>query len=508
MASSLATLASSRARPSPRPVPTFVRQRSGLAFRWLPLGYVALLVLTRLLASQSLEHDEAEQVLFAQRLEWGYSLQPPLYTWLTWVTVQVFGLNLFALAALKAALLLVMFTVLGRLLRRLDVPHDAVAAAGMTLLFSPFFAWNMSLNLTHTVLSATIFAATLLHAARLIERPTALGYALLGAGAALGILAKYNFAVFAGALFLAGLTLPAARRVLVDARLGLAAATGLLLLAPHLRWLVEHWDGVFAALEKKTGLDDDASGVWRIGRGLWVLAEHAVVLLVPLLAAIGLCLGRTGAAVRAAHVDRPLLRLCERTALALGIVMTLVVLAGVNRMTAGWLAPGLTLAPLVIFGRLAACWPERLTRRLGWAVAAAILLTATIKIGMYGARHGRNLGRDLLFAEAARLIERDGLSDRPFVTDNLLTAGNLRFHCPAIAVASLDMPLFQVPGADAAPVFVWNDSNKLVRSVRDHLAALGATDPATGPGLALVTVPRHDLHRGFRRLGMLAATLK
>jgi 4-amino-4-deoxy-L-arabinose transferase-like glycosyltransferase len=486
------------------PAPTAVRRAPSLDLRWLPLAYAALLVITRLLASQSLEHDEAEQVLFSQRLEWGYSLQPPLYTWITWLSIQVFGLNLFALAAVKAALLLAMFTVLAGLLRRLDVPSHAAAGASMILLFSPFFAWNMSLNITHTVLSATIFAVTILHAVRLIERPTACRYTLLGVWVALGILAKYNFAVFAAALFLAGLTLRAARRVLADARMGLAVASGLLVLAPHLGWLFQHWDGVFAALVKKTGLADDVSGLRRVGGGLWTLLEHALVLTVPLLVAMGLCLGRNAAGVWRRNTDRPMLRLLERTALALGIVMALVVLAGVNRMTVGWLAPGLLLAPLIVFGRLAASgWPATLTPRLVWALGLVMLVTATIKISVYGAWHGRNLGRDLLFAEAARFIERQGLAGHPFRADSLVTAGNLRFHCPILQVASLDMPLFQVPGADAVEVFVWNDSKELFRSVRNHLAARGVADPSTSSEVTHVSLPRADLHPSFRRVGVL-----
>jgi hypothetical protein len=184
--------------------------------------------------------------------------------------------------------------------------------------------------------------------------------------------------------------------------------------------------------------------------------------------------------------------------------MALVVLAGVNRMTVGWLAPGLLLGPLIVFGRLAASgWPAMLTPRLAWALGLVMLVTATIKISVYGAWHGRNLGRDLLFAEAARFIERQGLAGRPLRADSLVTAGNLRFHCPTLEVASLDMPLFQIPGADAVEVFVWNDSKELFRSVRNHLAARGVANPSTSPEVSRVSLPRADLHPSFRRVGVL-----
>jgi hypothetical protein len=191
-------------------------------------------------------------------------------------------------------------------------------------------------------------------------------------------------------------------------------------------------------------------------------------------------------------------------------VMALVILAGVNRMTVGWLAPGLLLVPLIVFGRLAASgWPLGLNRRLGWAVVAVVLAAATIRVGVYGASHGRNLGRDLLFAEAARMIQRDGLIERPFIADNLVTAGNLRFQLPDLTISSLDMPLFEsrpktgATGSARPPMFVWNTSRKVVTAVREHLAAAGLDETSSEMKVRRVALQRDDLHNGFRSLALL-----
>src|SRR5436190_22437 len=67
--------------------------------------YFALHVLTRSLISQSLQIDEAEQLIFTQDWALGYGSQPPLYTWIQKIFFSVFGLNVFGLSLLKNLLL-------------------------------------------------------------------------------------------------------------------------------------------------------------------------------------------------------------------------------------------------------------------------------------------------------------------------------------------------------------------------------------------------------------------
>src|SRR5262245_12492036 len=67
--------------------------------------YFGAQVCLRLLTSNSTDLDESEQLLATQQLQWGYGPQPPLYTWLQFPFVQLFGLNILALALLKNLLL-------------------------------------------------------------------------------------------------------------------------------------------------------------------------------------------------------------------------------------------------------------------------------------------------------------------------------------------------------------------------------------------------------------------
>jgi 4-amino-4-deoxy-L-arabinose transferase-like glycosyltransferase len=331
---------------------------------------------------------------------------------------------------------------------------------------------------------------------------------LLGTLMALGVLAKYNFVVFAGALLLAGLTLPAPRRVILDRRMVLAFAVSAALLAPHLAWLRANWGGVVAALQDKTGLGED-TGLSRLTSGFGQLLRQTVLLLLPIAAAYFLCLGRDCRALFAARIGQAPcsgtssmpLALLERTGLMLGALMVILVIAGVSRMTAGWLAPGLVLVPPIVFGRLAARgWPEGLAARLGTLAVAVMLIAATVRIACYGAWHGRNLGRDLLFVQAVADIRERGRAERPLIADNLLTAGNLRFYAPELKVTALGMPLFDVGVRNGdAPILVWNASEKMPPYLETYLRRTGA-DLAHAE---LVELERNDLHARFRRLAFL-----
>ena len=68
-------------------------------------AYFGLQVVLRLTLGSSLELDEAEQMVLGQRLQAGYTGQPPLYTWLQIGFFAIFGQGVLALALLKNLLL-------------------------------------------------------------------------------------------------------------------------------------------------------------------------------------------------------------------------------------------------------------------------------------------------------------------------------------------------------------------------------------------------------------------
>ena len=70
------------------------------------LAYACAVAFLQMGASPTAELDQAEQLILSQRLQWGYTNQPPLYTWLLWGIAQWTGPSLTVLLLFKVGLLL------------------------------------------------------------------------------------------------------------------------------------------------------------------------------------------------------------------------------------------------------------------------------------------------------------------------------------------------------------------------------------------------------------------
>lgn len=64
-------------------------------------AYLIIQMTVRLLSSNVLHLDDAEQFEYAQNFALGYKNQPPLYTWLVQGVAFFFGLNIVSILATK-----------------------------------------------------------------------------------------------------------------------------------------------------------------------------------------------------------------------------------------------------------------------------------------------------------------------------------------------------------------------------------------------------------------------
>ena len=206
------------------------------------------------LVSGTADQDQAEQLLLSQSWALGYGAQPPLYTYLVKLLFQITGVALWPLLLLKVVLLFVLVLALVRCGELLALRRDQQLFALSGLALIPQFMWEAQRDLTHSVLATAVAALTLLQLLRLARRPRPAGFIGLGALVAAGLLSKYSFAIFAASLLLTALTIPALRRSLLRPSLALAVITALLLLAPHLSWVLNHSDQAMRGLEKTRSL--------------------------------------------------------------------------------------------------------------------------------------------------------------------------------------------------------------------------------------------------------------
>lgn len=186
------------------------------------------------LAEVDLFFDEAYYWDWSRDLAWGYYSKPPLLAWLIAATTALLGDSETAVKS-GALLLYPVTTVLVYALgRRLFDTRTGLAAA---LVFFTLPAVSLSTLIIATdVVLLCVWTAAMLLFHRAITTDRWADWLAAGAAGGLGLLAKYNFAIFlpCGLLFLAAS--PAHRHHLRRSKAYAAMGVAVLLFAPHIAW--------------------------------------------------------------------------------------------------------------------------------------------------------------------------------------------------------------------------------------------------------------------------------
>lgn len=466
------------------------------------LAYFALHTVLRVLVSDAVERDEAEQLLWTQQLALGYGTQPPLYTWLQWGVFQVTGVSVAGLALLKNLLLAGTY-VFSFLAARTVLPPATAALSAASMLLLPQIGWESQRDLTHSVLVTSLAACMLWQVLALLQRPTPARYAWLGLATGAALLAKYSAAACAVLWLAALLAHRDTRGVVLRPAFLLVPLVVLAVLLPHGLWLLDHWGeatrGTLAKMEAGTAAGTGwAAGV---GQGLSSLLRALLGFSALLALVLALVCGRAlwaGLRQPPAGPAGTVHRLLRRLVLLTLALLVLMVLAGASTAFKDrWLQPFLFMLPLLLFSAL----PQpgaTVLRRLGLAVALMATLV-TVLLGLRVWHHGQRDNPDELnlpvrgFAQA---LAAQGLGAARLVADDAVLGGGLRLHLPQAHVQLTQdragrMPL---PWPDGGAPVVWvsrqADPARLRQAVDQ--AALAAGRPA-GAG-QVQTLSRTYLH--------------
>lgn len=391
------------------------------------LLYFSLFAVVRVLISDALELDEAEQLLLAQWWQWGYSAQPPLYTWLSAGAERLFGVNLLTASLLREALLFLTYLfVYLTALRVLQGPRLAIAAT-LSLLLIPQILWENQREHTHSLLALCLAAATLYLVILLLQRRHLATYLALGLVGGLGVLAKYNILLFDFALAAALLTLAEGRRLLLDWRCAIALGLALLILSPHLFWLLQH-------LQAISDLHAVVAGeARRVSASLQVLVT-VLVFLTPMWLVFtlmfypalreGLHAGVRGVAVQL---------ILRYLAVVLALLLCAQWVLGMGQIKERWLQPLLFMVPIACFALLnaQAVRRRRLNLYSGIALTAgalALLVTAVRLPLLSDASKPSRLHQPI--AELAALIAPLAPPGSLLLAEEYALAGALRLHLP------------------------------------------------------------------------------
>lgn len=400
-------------------------------------GHLAL----RLLGNETLLFDEAEQFVLAQSFELGYNTQPPLMTWCFRGLAAVFGESVATLTVLRYFFLGAMYVFLyaGARLLLSDRRHALGVAAALLLI--PSLGWEAVNDRVHTTKLCALCMATLYAALQVIQDGRTRWHLLLGVCLGLGPLCKYNYALFAAALALATLSIPAYRRRLDPRRLTMSALIAGAIVAPHLWWLSRHYQDLVALIQAK-GLTGEGGGVIGRLRGLASIGENIVLIAGPVILVFVVCFPqalRRSPGPAAADSTRWLVRFLV---CSLALLAAVVLVGGLAHIRLYWMLPMLIVAPLLLFLRL----EQQPTTAWQWrGFAAAVLVSVGVVAAARVAKTHANDDRDVLFQELAHELKKGGFQGGPVLTLGHREAANLRLFFPEARVVCTEYPAFTLP---------------------------------------------------------------
>lgn len=205
-------------------------------------GFIGLSVIVWTLQCSLLQRvlgiDIYETLVWGEQMQWGHSKHPPLSGWLGYFFSRVTGHSDWELylAAQLCIALGVFFTFK---LARLFFDRYRAAIAALLLYFLMYYTPSEMKFCTYLVEIAIAPAASYLLLLALRQKRLAcwIGF---GAVCGLGFLNKYSFGLFAVAFLLVVLTRREYRRCFGTFGPYLAILTCLLVLSPHLKWLIDH----------------------------------------------------------------------------------------------------------------------------------------------------------------------------------------------------------------------------------------------------------------------------
>ncbi len=393
--------------------------------------YFGLQLVVRTLTSTSVDLDESEQVLFAQRFSWGYGPDPPLYTWLQIGFFSLFGQGVFALALLKNLLLFGTYALTYHNAQFITGRHDCGLLAAVSLLLLPTIVWESQRDLTHTVLATTMAAATLACFLQFQQSRRNRWYVLFGLAAGVGLLAKFSFVLWVLGLLGAAMFEARLRRTVLDWRMALALALSALMILPCGLWAVEHRDLAFRnATKLATGEQSWLRTIVSGGRNL--------------LLAVGSVLGPL-ALVYAAVFARscPHERLNERSALygtlviravllILGALLVLILTFRATGFRERWFQTLLAGSPVAVVALLSNRLDSGRVKVFAWLGLTLMVVVLCMVPGriLFGEPLGREEPLMRPYAEVGAQIRAAIPPDAAVITDTLLTAGNIRLALP------------------------------------------------------------------------------
>ncbi len=417
-------------------------------------AYFIVHAILRLSASDVLSYDEAEQALLIESIEWGYNLQPPLYTWLQMLWVKLLGMNAAAFVIPKYLATFLVFVAIYALGQRVLKNDNAAMAATLGLVLFPEIGWEWLRERTHLILMSLACALTLLMVLRLRERRDTWSYVLLGLCIGCGVLSKYPYAIFMIAIFGAALSVRELRPVVLDKRMLYAGVVAALVLAPHAMWFVSELGVLKAALATRVSADAARSS----GMAVTVVLAKTILSVLPPVFVIALVAGRQRLKNMRArlHRDEPLIVFfASYFALVLLLLVLATLLTSSTVYKSRWAQPFFLFVPMWLMLILRPSDYDFVARRVAVAGAVvALVLGASFHLLVIS---GPAIGHPTRFNDPFRELSAEFPKDlHNILAEDHYLGGNLKLWFEDTVVSTPQLGLRDAQLRPGSVLLVWN----------------------------------------------------
>ena len=460
-------------------------------------GYLLVHMGVRLWMGPTLGLDDAEQALFAQQWLLNYRFRaPPLFTWVLVAAGDVIGTGVLAISLIRYALLAMLFGFIYLTARRLirDDRLAALATYSFTAIY--VFGYYSHHDLTHTAALSAFLAASWYVFVRLCETPSTRWYLALGLCFGLGMLGKWNFIMFALALPLACLALPAYRGLVLNWRILAAALVTAAVVLPSVLWALHVGPAAGDNVGSLLGREDSrflrvlVAGTLELATGVLLYPQAFLTIFL-------IAFGREawhGLRTRSPVQPEPVpdsTFVGSTIVIAVALHWLLVPLARATDFDERLLQPALLILPVYLFMLVERSgMPPRAMARYAAVIGGLIAAVFVVRVGLHaaGADYCRGACRALVpFPELAAGLRGAGFKGRgTIVVSDFHIGGNLRVQFPDARVMQIGYPspVWPKPSGTGQCLAVWVGSGGAGERVRSQVDAYLAQELRVGADAA------------------------
>lgn len=383
--------------------------------------YIGYLLIVRLIDIDALQLDEAEQLVIAESLAWGYGSQPPLFTWLQRSLFELIGWNTVAISLLRFGLMSLALYGSFLMALRLGLKGNGLWLAMLSLALLPQYSWTAVNDLSHSMLLWAASVFTLLCYHRLVTEWHLKHACYLGICIAAGLLAKHSYLIVLGVLFVHSLMTPLWKNLLAQPLVLLPLLAAIGVAAPHYYWVFEHYPWSMESTLHRAGFNGEQSGTAS-------LLQNILLFFIPLVLILPLLKLKQWRHIPTS-IDRSLLAFNLWFIGLSTLALFLLVLVGVTSFRERWLIPFYPLISIVAFAMVD--WDKlkkwQLIIATIWCVLLLILSLFLFSIRGLESSITGNLNR---FEKSAHSLDRLIPDHATVVADDFHAAGLLKLYSP------------------------------------------------------------------------------